>query len=139
MQLSQMCSFVSPGALPAATTNYDIYHPSLWLATRQYIVNRMEMLRTACRGCDVLGMCQGGCVYTGLDVHNKLNPSGCNYQRALFRHVIDYAHSGEVRSMPPGEIRDHQRTAAAADVAHQAPKAVPLAFYKPGSTSQLRP
>jgi len=99
MQASQLCSFSSPGAVALVDAAYDIYNPALWQATRSYIASRIEMLRTACSGCDVLGSCQGSCVYNGMDVNNVLNPAGCAYQRSMFRHAIDYRHSGFVRPL----------------------------------------
>jgi radical SAM protein with 4Fe4S-binding SPASM domain len=100
MQLSHLCSFSSPASMAVADVRYDIYNPALWNVSRQYIADRINMLRTACAGCDVLGACQGSCVYNGLDLANKINPAGCGYQRALFRHAIDFRHSGEIRPLP---------------------------------------
>ena len=110
MQLSHLCSFSSPAAVPMASVGNNIHDPAIWEATRKYITDRIEMLRTACRGCSVLGVCQGGCVYTALDVHNKLNPAGCAYQRALWRHAIDYNHSGEIRRLAPTNEDAHTTT-----------------------------
>ncbi len=63
MQLSQMCSFVSPASMTMSDLAYNIYSPALWEATYQYMRDRVEMLKNQCAGCSVLGMCQGACVY----------------------------------------------------------------------------
>lgn len=101
MQVSQLCSFSSPAAVPMTSVGNGIDDRAIWAATRKYITDRISMLKTACRGCSVIGVCQGGCVYNALDVHNKLIPAGCAYQRALWRHAIDFNHSGEIRQLPP--------------------------------------
>lgn len=110
MQLSLMCSFVSPTAVPLSATGNDIYHPVIWEAARNYIVQRIEMLRQDCSGCDVLGACQGACVLNGLDLANKTNPASCSYQRASWRHAIDYSHSGRVRALDEQEVQRACRT-----------------------------
>jgi radical SAM protein with 4Fe4S-binding SPASM domain len=102
MQLSQLCSFSSPGSIPLADAHYDIYDPVLWQAARRYIVERIDMLRKDCQGCDVLGVCQGACVNNGVTLANRLNAASCNYQRQTWRHAIDYAFDGTLRAAEPG-------------------------------------
>lgn len=104
MQLSLMCSFVSPAAVSLAAVGNDIYHPMVWKAARNYIVRRIEMLRGVCSGCDVLGSCQGACVLNGLDLANEINPASCAYQRACWRHAIDYSYSGRIRPLEVEEV-----------------------------------
>lgn len=101
MQASHLCSFSSAAAVPMAQIDEDIDDPAIWHAARQYITDRLEILKTACKGWSVIGICQGGCVYNALDVHNKLNPAGCAYQRGLWRHAIEFNHTGAVRPLPP--------------------------------------
>lgn len=101
MQASHLCSFSSPAAVPMAQVDENINDPAIAASARQYITYRLEMLRTACKGCSVIGICQGGCVYNALDVHNELNPAGCAYQRGLWRHAIEFNHTGAVRPLPP--------------------------------------
>ena len=110
MQLSLMCSFVSPAAVPLSSVGNDIYSPMVWKAARNYIVRRIEMLRGSCSGCDVLGSCQGACVLNGLDLANRINPASCSYQRASWRHAIDYSHDGHVRPLDVREIERACRT-----------------------------
>lgn len=100
MQLSQMCSFSSPGAVPLSDLQYDIYNPELWQKARQYIVDRIEMLRSDCAGCSVLGACQGACVHNGLTLGNRRNPASCQYQRQMWHHVVEYAFDGTLRAEP---------------------------------------
>jgi radical SAM protein with 4Fe4S-binding SPASM domain len=108
MQISQMCSFVSPAAVPLSSVGYDIYNPALWTRTRAYILQRLDMLRNACAGCDVQGTCQGSCIYSGLDLNNRMNPAACGFQRAMWRHAIDFAYSGSVRRLSPEEVQSHR-------------------------------
>ena len=99
MQASQLCSFSSPAAISMESAEHRIDHRALWDASRQYILDRLDMLKNDCRGCSVIGVCQGGCVYTALDVYNRKNPAGCAYQRALWRHAIEYHEDGRVRRL----------------------------------------
>lgn len=102
LQVSQMCSFVSPAALPLSDLEYDIHDSRLWAETYKYMRSRVDMLRDECSGCSVLGHCQGACVYNGLDLANKLNPEGCAYQRTMWRHAVDLSFLGHLR--PSGAI-----------------------------------
>lgn len=114
LQVSQMCSFVSPASLPLADLQYNIYHPRLWTQTIEYVRGRIEMLRRQCAGCNVLGLCQGACIYNGLNLDNKLNPAGCSYQRTMWRHALDLSFLGCLRSSEEHVAADGENTAPAA-------------------------
>lgn len=96
LQVSQMCSFVSPASVPLSELDCDIYDPRLWSKTMDYIRGRIEVLRSHCSGCNVLGVCQGACVYNGLDLANNVNPAACEYQRSIWRHGLELSVSGHI-------------------------------------------
>jgi MoaA/NifB/PqqE/SkfB family radical SAM enzyme len=54
-ELSQLCSFAAPAALFFDSVEGDIYSPKLWEVSRKYVEQRVEVLRSHCRGCDVMG------------------------------------------------------------------------------------
>ena len=64
-----------PAAVLMGGIGNDIDDQAIWRATRQYITDRLDVLKTACRGCSVSGLCQGGCVYMALDVQ-QAEPGG---------------------------------------------------------------
>ena len=97
MQAGQLCSFTSPASMPMESGDGNIDHRALYAATRNYLAERVEVVKTTCNGCSVVGICQGGCVYNALDVYNRKNPAGCAYQRALWRHAIDFNETTRVR------------------------------------------
>jgi len=95
-EMSQLCTFVSPSAKRFEELGGDIFSPVLWQSTRAYIVARLEQLHSFCAGCDVAGVCRGGCIMQGLDLQNKPNPAGCGFQRTMWRRYVQYAgHAGE--------------------------------------------
>lgn len=110
LQLSQMCSFVSPASMSLSDLDYDIYNRKLWDETYSYMRERIAMLRHECAGCSVLGLCQGACVYNGLDLDNKLNPAGCSYQRTTWRHAVDVSFLGHIR--PETVVEEAQQRAS---------------------------
>ena len=114
MQASHLCSFSSPASVPIGQIRCDIDDRAVWEATRSYLLERMSMLKGVCRGCSVIGLCQGGCVYNALDVHNKLNPAGCAYQRSLWRTAVDYQATGRIRPVDDASEDVHAADAAAA-------------------------
>ncbi len=113
LQLSQMCSFVSPASMSLSDLDYDIYNRKLWNETYSYMKERIDMLRHQCAGCNVLGLCQGACVYNGLDLDNRLNPAGCSYQRTTWRHAVDLSFLGHIRPETVVEGVERASTAAA--------------------------
>ena len=109
MQAGQLCSFTSPASIPIASSDHKIDHRALWAATRRYIKERIDVVKNTCKQCSIIGICQGGCVYNALDVYNRKNPAGCAYQRALWRHAIDFNETGKVRKITESdEVRAKQ-------------------------------
>ncbi len=114
MQAGQLCTFSSPATTAMRTTDLRLDHEAVWAGTRRYLAERLDVVKNTCTGCSVVGVCQGGCVYTALDVYNRKNPAGCAYQRALWRHAIAYHETGRVRKlMSSDEDAMSQRVAAA--------------------------
>ncbi len=104
-ELSQLCTFVSPAARRFEELGEDIYARVLWDASRAYITRRLEQLREFCGGCDVLGVCRGGCIMNGLDLANNPNPPACTYQRVSFRRFLRFSHAGGTPEARRRELR----------------------------------
>jgi len=90
-ELSQLCSFAAPAALHFDEVGGDIYSPKLWEVSRKYVEERVEVLQSYCRGCDVMGVCRGGCVMQGLDLTNTPNPAACTFQKVMYRRFVQYS------------------------------------------------
>lgn len=100
MQVGHLCSFSSPATTAMGRlTDFRFDHEAIWAGTRRYLAERLDVVKNTCAGCSVVGVCQGGCVYTALDVYNRKNPAGCAYQRALWRHAIAFHETGHVRKL----------------------------------------
>ena len=120
MQAGQLCSFSSPATTAMGTADLRLDHEAVWAGTRRYLVERLDVVKNTCTGCSVVGVCQGGCVYTALDVHNRKNPAGCAYQRALWRHAIAFHETGRVRKLTSSEEDAMSLRVAAAQAAETA-------------------
>ena len=131
MQAGQLCSFTSPASIPIASSDHEINHRALWAATRRYIKERIDVVKNTCKQCSIIGICQGGCVYNALDVYNRKNPAGCAYERALWRHAIDFNETGKVRKITEShedqmsvrvrEMQDAGATAGGGCAGHDGP------------------
>jgi sulfatase maturation enzyme AslB (radical SAM superfamily) len=77
----------------------------------RFIRERFERIRSDCAECDVVGVCRGGCILSGLDEANRLNLAACTYQRTLWRRMLAYAN------------RRRRRAASGAVTAVEAPTA----------------
>jgi radical SAM protein with 4Fe4S-binding SPASM domain len=91
MEASLLCSFIPDSVIAIADLGHDIFSPRLWEAARASIVTRLASLRKNCAQCEVLGVCQGGCVINGLDVTHQVNPAACEYQRTLWRRSVEFS------------------------------------------------
>ena len=89
LRMSQLCSYVHLASLPFKDMDYDIYSPKLWKRSYDFIFERIESLFENCMDCDLIGICRGGCIYTGLDKENKLNKSACIYQKELWKIFLE--------------------------------------------------
>ena len=117
MQAGHICSFSSPATTAMGTAEHQLDHEAVWAGTRRYLAERLDVVKNTCTGCSVVGVCQGGCVYTALDVYNRKNPAGCAYQRALWRHAIDFHETGHVRKLTSSEEDAMSLRVAAAQTA----------------------
>jgi len=53
---------------------------------KHYSIQKLREMSFITRaGVSMLGICRGGCIYSGLDKNNKLNESACVYQKKIFR------------------------------------------------------
>ncbi|MCP4221389.1 MAG: radical SAM protein [bacterium] len=84
MRLAQLCSYMPDSSMPLHQLDNDIHNPALWKNTFGLISRRMDMLKENCQNCSLIGLCGGGCIYTGLDNCNRINKPACTYQEKLW-------------------------------------------------------
>lgn len=88
-RVSHLCSYIPAASLSLKELGYDIYNPYLWECSKDFIKSRMDALFSECINCELIGICRGGCIYTGLDNENKLNKSACVYQEKLWKIFLE--------------------------------------------------
>lgn len=92
LSLSHLCGFVPGAALPIEELGYDIYNPKLWEASYGFINGRMESVLKNCMECELVGICLGGCIMSGLDNKNRLNKAACVYQKEMWNIYVKKAY-----------------------------------------------
>lgn len=104
MRASQLCLYAPGASLPLRELAGDIYHPGLWAVSRKFIQERLEVLKSHCFLCPLVGLCVGGCIYTGLDNGNRVNPAACRYQLELWRiYLTRLARRSQKKGLAEGE------------------------------------
>lgn len=111
LRLSQLCPYVPGSSLSLEEMEYDIYDKKLWETSYRFIKHRMEALKKYCLDCRLVGLCSGGCIYTGLDKENQVNKAACAFQKKLWSIYIDKIYHG--RSVPGATAVPAQTEAAA--------------------------
>jgi len=89
LRLSQLCPYVTDASLSLEKLEYDIYNKKLWETSYLFIKQRAAALKKYCLDCQLVGLCGGGCIYTGLDKENQLNQAACPFQKKLWSIYID--------------------------------------------------
>jgi len=92
MRATQLCSFIPSASLPMNEIDYNIYHAGLWEHTSKFVKARVNAFFENCLDCELVAICRGGCIYTGLDNENKLNEAACTYQKELWSIYVKKAH-----------------------------------------------
>jgi len=93
MNLSQVCGFVPQAGVPIDELGFDIYNPKLWQVSSRFLKARMETLLSDCLACELVGICVGGCVMSGLDTANRVNKAACAYQEEMWKIYIKKAYN----------------------------------------------
>jgi radical SAM protein with 4Fe4S-binding SPASM domain len=93
MRLSQLCPFVDKAAVACEDVKYNIYHPKLTEAANTFVLCRLNALKRLCQGCELIAICRGGCIMTGLDSDNELNQAACTYQKTMWHEFLEMAYS----------------------------------------------
>lgn len=88
MTLSLLCSYVYDSSMSVDEVGFDIFNPALWQKARGFILKRIEALRKYCDSCDIIGICRGGCILSGLDLENEKNEAACAYQKKILEIFI---------------------------------------------------
>ncbi|MCP4155044.1 MAG: radical SAM protein [bacterium] len=92
-RLSNLCSFVPAGTLSLKEMDYDIYNPKLGKHSYEYVKERTDALLKNCADCELIGVCCGGCIYSGLDNENELNKAACAYQKEMWKIYLKKAYN----------------------------------------------
>ncbi len=85
MEVAQACPFFPAAYVSLEDVNDDIYHPRIAETAFAAFTARLKALEENCLGCEVVGICRGGCVMSGLDSANRVNPAACAFQREMWR------------------------------------------------------
>ncbi len=89
LDLNLLCGYATPARVPLSRCGGEIHSPLLLAAAERFLRQRLGALREACAACDVLGVCRGACMMSGLDAQNRINPAACAYQRTFWRRMIE--------------------------------------------------
>jgi radical SAM protein with 4Fe4S-binding SPASM domain len=89
MRVSQLCHYVPGASLSLEEMKYDIYDKKLWERSYRFIQQRLEAIKNHCFDCHLVGLCGGGCIYTGLDKENQVNEAACAFQKKLWNIYIN--------------------------------------------------
>lgn len=89
LRLSLLCGFIHEATLGFNEMNNDIYSTRLWEVSRGFLERRVESLFKNCMECQLAAICAGGCILSGLDNENKINPSGCSYLEEMWKIYIE--------------------------------------------------
>jgi len=97
MRLSNLCTFVSEPTVHLKEIDYNIYNPKLWELSRRFIQRRIEIIKNFCINCELVALCRGGCVLSGIDCENKINESACRFQKEFWKLFLDYLYKNEMK------------------------------------------
>jgi len=92
LALSHLCGFIPGASLPFHILDNDIYNPKLWEISYGFIKKRMEVFLDHCMTCELAGICAGGCILSGIDTENHINPAACSYQREMWKIYLKKAY-----------------------------------------------
>ncbi len=88
LRVSHLCAYVPEASCSFEELGYDIDNVKLWEASYRFIKRRVQALKKYCLDCQLVGLCSGGCIYTGLDKENQLNKAACAFQKKLWSIYI---------------------------------------------------
>ncbi|UCH93849.1 MAG: radical SAM protein [Candidatus Aminicenantes bacterium] len=111
LRVSQLCAYVPEASMPLEDLGYDIYNKKLWEVSCRFIKQRMEAIKKYCLDCHLVGLCSGGCIYTGLDNENQLNKSACAFQKKLWSIYINKVYSDNPPATRESSREDTRRDA----------------------------
>jgi radical SAM protein with 4Fe4S-binding SPASM domain len=98
MSLSHLCGFIPRVALPLGELGYDIYHPKLWDISAKFIKERMDSVLNHCMECELVGICTGGCILSGMDSENRINKAACAYQKEMWNIYVKKAYEDDKKN-----------------------------------------
>jgi radical SAM protein with 4Fe4S-binding SPASM domain len=89
LTLNSICEYMSPQvSVRFETLDYDIYNPKLAEVAIKFKEERLGKIIDNCLDCEIVGICEGGCITWGYDSQNKMNKAGCEYQKAVWRYFL---------------------------------------------------
>ncbi|MCP4215576.1 MAG: radical SAM protein [bacterium] len=89
-QVNFLCHYLTEGHVNLEDVENDIHHPSISENAEKYLRQRYEIINTFCADCEVVGVCRGGCILSGIDAYNKPNESACTFVKDTWTYYLDY-------------------------------------------------
>lgn len=96
--ISHLCGFIPSATVHLPDLDYDIYHPKLWNTSYKFIAQRMQTVLDQCMECPLVAICVGGCILSGIDNQNQVNPAACAYQKEMWKIYIKKAYQDNKKS-----------------------------------------
>lgn len=93
MSAAVSCSFVPSAGVSLEQVENNIFDPAIWQQNLEFANERVDTIKNNCMDCEIVGACHGGCVLSGIDGNNQLNPGGCAYLRRTWRRLTAFLHN----------------------------------------------
>ncbi len=90
-QVNILCHYVTDTQLTLDEIDGDIYHPLIFEKGYNYLQKRLEVFKENCTDCIIAGICRGGCILSGIDPFNKMNPAACLFLKETWKQYLSYA------------------------------------------------
>ncbi|MHB2149870.1 radical SAM protein [Calditrichota bacterium LG25] len=91
--INTLCSFATGVQVKLDEIDYNIYHPLIFEKGFIFLTRRFEKIKEVCKDCEIVGICRGGCVMTGIDSYNKKNEAACVFQKETWKYFLTYIYS----------------------------------------------
>ena len=83
-----LCAF-TPNRVSMDEIDFDIYHPMLFNESLKYLKNRFDAIKEHCLDCDLISICCGGCIMTGIDAFNTKNEIACIFMDEVWHQFLE--------------------------------------------------
>ena len=89
-KVGHLCTYINDVQVNLDEISDDIYHPLLFEKSKNTIRKRWDALKRHCSDCEMVSICRGGCVMTGLDSRNEINNAACVFQKETWQHFLEF-------------------------------------------------